>query len=161
MTTLDRRLAVLGAALAVTGAAIAVYLTLVKLAGQLPACGPLRGCETVATSAYSEVLGIPVAVPGVGLSLLIAATQLTWWRTADRRALVAAYGLGLAGLVVVGYLTWLELFVIGAVCVWCVSYAITIVLGWVVAAIAIRVSAGGRIGGRGVTLRDSASSTRR
>jgi uncharacterized membrane protein len=135
-----RRAALLGAVLALAAVAISGYLTAVKLAGELPACGPLRGCETVATSPYSEILGIPVAVFGVMLSLAIAALQLAWWWTGDRRALLGAYGLGLAGVVVVGYLTALELFVIHAVCAWCAAYAGVVVAGWLVAALAVRRS---------------------
>ncbi len=41
--------------------------------------------------------------------------------------------MGLLGLLAVIYLTYLELFVIEAVCVWCVSYAVTVVGGWLVA----------------------------
>ena len=58
----------------------------------------------------------------------------------DRRALLALYGLGLLGVIFVAYLTYLELFVIGAVCVWCASYAITILAGWLIAAVAVRRS---------------------
>jgi uncharacterized membrane protein len=134
------RSAIAAVVLAAAGAAIASYLTIVKLAGELPACGPVHGCETVATSAYSEILGIPVAALGLGLSGAIAVLQLVWWRAGDHRALVSAYALGLLGIVVVGYLTYLELFVIGAVCVWCASYAVTIVVGWLVAAVALRGS---------------------
>jgi len=135
-----RRAGLLGALLAAFGAAIAGYLTVVKLAGELPVCGPLHGCETVATSPYSEILGIPVAIFGVGLSLAIVALDLAWWRTGDRRALLGAYGLGLAGVVVVGYLTALELFVIHAVCAWCAAYAGLMVLGWLSTAVAMRRS---------------------
>jgi uncharacterized membrane protein len=137
-TAAPRRPAVAGILLALAGAAVASYLTVVKLAGELPVCGPLRGCETVATSSYSELGGVPTAAFGVGLSLLLAGAQLLWWRRGDRRGLMAAYGVGLAGVVVVAYLTYLELFVIGAVCAWCVAYAITIVGGWIVAALALR-----------------------
>jgi len=42
--------------------------------------------------------------------------------------------------VAVAYLTYLELFVIGAVCVWCVAYAVTVVAGWVGAALALRAT---------------------
>ena len=128
----------IGAALAIVGAAIAAYLTVVKLGGGLPACGPIRGCDTVATSSYSEVFGVPLAVLGVAISSAIALLQLAWWRRHDRRALLASYGLGLAGVVVIGYLTYLELFVIGAVCVWCVTYAVTVVAGWAAAALELR-----------------------
>ncbi len=53
----------------------------------------------------------------------------------DRRALYVAYGLGLAGIIAVVYLTYLELVVIEAICVWCVTYALTIVAGWILAAV--------------------------
>jgi uncharacterized membrane protein len=138
MTAAPRRLGIAGILIALAGAAIAGYLTLVKLAGELPICGPLHGCETVATSSYSELGGIPTAAFGVGLSLLLAGAQLRWWRLGDRRGARVAYGIGLAGLVVVAYLTYLELFVIGSVCVWCVAYAVTIVGGWIAAALALR-----------------------
>lgn len=128
----------LAAIVALLGLAVAGYLTLVKLAGQLPACGPLQGCETVALSQYSAVAGIPVALLGAAFSGLEALLQITWWRRGARPALIAAYGLGLFGLVVVAYLTYLELFVIGAVCVWCVAYAATVVVGWAIAALALR-----------------------
>jgi uncharacterized membrane protein len=62
-----------------------------------------------------------------------------WWRRGDRRALLVAYGLGLFGVLFVAYLTYLELFVIHAVCVWCVGYAVTVVVGWLIAGAALRV----------------------
>jgi uncharacterized membrane protein len=127
-----------GAAVALVGVAVATYLWAVKLAGELPACGPLRGCESVALSPYSDVAGIPVALLGVGFSLVVLALNVVWWRRRDRRALLGAYGIGLVGIIFVGYLTYLELAVIGAVCVWCVAYAVTVVAGWFVAALALR-----------------------
>ena len=48
--------------------------------------------------------------------------------------------MGLLGLLAVAYLTYLELFVIGAICVWCVGYAVTIVLGFVATILALRAS---------------------
>jgi len=41
------------------------------------------------------------------------------------------YAQGLAGVVVVLYLRYLELFVIHAICAWCVAYGATIVFGWI------------------------------
>lgn len=142
-----RRAGLLAAVLAGAGLAISAYLTSVKLAGELPVCGPLKGCETVALSSYSEILGMPVALLGAGFSALVLILALAWWRAGDRRALLATYGLGLFGILFVAYLTYLELFVIHAVCVWCVGYAVTVVAGWIVAAWAVRASAGGDTAG--------------
>jgi uncharacterized membrane protein len=128
------------AGLALAGLAIATYLALTRLSGGLPVCGPLHGCETVALSSYSEIFGIPVAVFGVVFSIVLVAFALAWWRGGDRRALLGLYGLGLLGVLFVGYLTYLELFVIGAVCVWCAGYALTVLAGWILVALALRRS---------------------
>lgn len=117
-------------ALAVTGLAIAAYLLATRILGEPPACGPVKGCETVAASEYATLFGVPVALFGVGFSALLATACMAWWRRADRRALYASYGLGLAGMIAVAYLTYLEVFVIGAICVWCAGYAATIVATW-------------------------------
>ncbi len=126
--------------LAVIGLLIAAYLAGTRLSGGLPVCGPLHGCETVALSSYSELFGIPVALFGCGYSIVLVGLSLTWWRRADRWALLGLYGLGLLGVLFVAYLTYLELFVIGAICVWCAGYALTIVSGWLIAALALRGS---------------------
>jgi uncharacterized membrane protein len=120
------------------GVVISGYLVVVRALGELPACGPVRGCETVTTSAYSTVLGIPVAVLGLGLSVVLVGCAFLWWRRADRRPLLAAYGLLLLATLVVAYLTYLELFVIHAVCAWCVSYAIATVTSLALAGLALR-----------------------
>ena len=122
-------------AVALAGLAIASYLFVVRVLGEAPACGPVKGCDTVAASEYATVAGIPVALFGVVFSIALVGACLAWWRRADRRALYVAYGLGLAGIIAVVYLTYLELFVIEAICVWCVSYAVTIVAGWVATAV--------------------------
>ena len=126
--------------LALAGFAIASYLLAVRLLGGAPACGPVKGCETVATSEYATLFGLPLALYGVGFSMALVAACGVWWRRAERRALYAAYALGLAGIMAVAYLTYLEIFVIEAICVWCVSYALTIVAGWAGAVLATRLT---------------------
>ncbi len=113
---------------------------MVRAAGETAVCGPSHGCETVASSEYSEILGIPVALLGLVFSLVLVALAATWWRHADRRALLAAYGILLLGTLFVAYLTYLELFVIEAICVWCVSFAVTVVVAMVIAGIAMNRS---------------------
>ena len=135
------RLGLVLSVLALAGLGIATYLLAVRVLGEAPACGPIKGCETVAASEYATIAGIPVALFGVLFSVVLLGACLAWWRRADRRALYAAYGLGLAGILAVLYLTYLELFVIEAICVWCVSYALTILAGWLgVAIVAWRTS---------------------
>jgi uncharacterized membrane protein len=121
------------AALDLVGLAIASYLSSVELRGELPNCGPLHGCEQVALSEYSRIGGVPVAVFGVVLSLILLSLAIAWWRTNDGRLLAAHYGLSLLGVVFEIYFTYLELFVIGAVCVWCASYGVSLVARFLVA----------------------------
>jgi uncharacterized membrane protein len=125
--------AIVLAILDVIGLGIASYLSFVELRGELPSCGPLRGCEQVALSEYSRIGGVPVAVFGVGLSLVLLSLAIVWWRTNDGRLLAAHYGLSLLGVVFEIYFTYLELFVIGAVCVWCASYGVSLVARFLVA----------------------------
>ena len=121
------------AVLDLCGLAIASYLSVVELGGGVPVCGPLKGCEQVALSEYSRIGGIPVAVYGVALSLVLLTLAITWWRTNLYGLLLAHYGLSLAGVVFEVYFLYLELFVIQAVCVWCTSYGLSLVLRFVIA----------------------------
>ena len=130
------RTAAVLAVIAGIGATIALYLTVVKLTGGVPTCGPLAGCETVQTSSYSTLFGIPISVFGLGYQLTMLALVLGWWRTGDRRALLGAYLLGLTGVFVVAYLVYLQVAVIGAICTWCMGFDTTIVLGFIGAVIA-------------------------
>ncbi len=123
------------AVLDVIGLTIASYLSVVELQGGVPVCGPLKGCETVATSEYSRIAGIPVAVFGVLLSLVLLSLALAWWRTDIYALLLAHYGLSLAGVIFEIYFLYVQLFLIGAVCVWCTSYGLSLILRFLIALI--------------------------
>lgn len=127
---------------ALAGLGISGYLLGVRLFGEAPVCGPSAGCEIVQQSKYSVVLGIPVAAWGSALSLAVVLLAARWWRAADRRSLLAAYVALLAGTLAVAVLTYLELFVIHAVCAWCASYAAVTVASMVTAGIALGRTAG-------------------
>ena len=108
------------AVVALIGLGIATYLTIVHYAGGAPVCAIAHGCETVQKSRYAEFAGIPVAVLGLlgYVALLISLAKDTEaFRTAS--AFIALAGLGFSG-----YLTYLELFTIHAICIWCVGSAI-------------------------------------
>jgi uncharacterized membrane protein len=121
------------AVLDVLGLAIASYLSVVELAGAAPVCGPIKGCEEVARSEYSRIGGVPVAVFGVGLSLILLTLAVAWWRTDLYGLLLAHYGLSLAGVIFEVYFMYVQVFVIHAVCIWCTSYGVSLILRFVVA----------------------------
>lgn len=115
------------AALDIVGLAIAAYLSVVELQGGVPVCGPIKGCEEVARSEYSRIGGVPVAVFGVALSLVLLTLAIAWWRTDLYALLLAHYGLSLAGVLFEAYFMYLQVFVIGAVCIWCTSYGLSLI----------------------------------
>ncbi len=110
----DRILRAILIALSLLGAGVAGYVLLVRStdAGLLCSTG---GCETVQSSDYAEVLGVPVAALGLVGYLLIGAAAT--FRGPLARTMVAALALGAAAFS--GYLLVLQLAVIDAVCDWC------------------------------------------
>ena len=122
------------AALDLVGLLIAGYLTIVELpAGGVPVCGPIKGCEEVALSEYSRIGGVPVAFFGVVLSVALLGLALAWWKTDIYGLLLAHYGLSLVGVLFDGYFLYLQVFVIQAVCVWCVMYEVSLLLRFLIA----------------------------
>jgi uncharacterized membrane protein len=116
------RAAAIGVALA--GLGIAGYLTAVHYAGGTPVCAVSHGCTTVQQSDYAALAGVPVAVLGLlgYVAILFSlARDGEAWRTAS------AF-LSLAGLAFSGWLTWVEVGVLHAICIWCVGSAICMAL---------------------------------
>jgi len=117
------------AALAFAGVFLAIYLTLYKLGaiGEL-ACS-VGDCETVNLSRWSRFLGLPVAAWGAGFYAVLFAVAMagTTDRLAeDPRVSLALVALTGWGVLFSGWLTYLELFVIHAICMWCVVSAILV-----------------------------------
>jgi uncharacterized membrane protein len=113
-----RRIATFAAAF---GIGVATYIAIAEAGGDAPAClAGGGGCEKVSESSHSELLGVNVAVLGiVGYVLLLAAALLR-----GDSARMAGFGLALFGFGFSVYLTYLELFVIDAICQWCVASAV-------------------------------------
>lgn len=127
--------AVILAVLDVIGLLIALYLSVVELNNGVPVCGPIKGCEEVARSEYSRIGGIPVAVFGVALSLVLLTLAIAWWRTDLYALLLAHYGLSLAGVIFEAYFLYIQVVVIGAICIWCTSYGVSLIARFVIALI--------------------------
>lgn len=118
-------------ALAVVGILDSLYLSYVKIAHAKPFCAGLGDCDTVNSSPYSVFLGVPIAYLGV----LMYATLfvLSYWgpRLPEPLATYApllVMAMAFGGVLYSAYLTYLELYVIEAICIYCVISAVVITL---------------------------------
>ena len=115
--------------LALVGLVDSIYLAVLKLTNQLAACGSLGDCESVNNSMYSEVAGVPIALLGAAAyGLILGAVWMdrpeSPWSEVARYAF---FGLTLVGVLYSAYLTYVEVFVLRAVCPYCVVSAVVMV----------------------------------
>ena len=123
--------------LSVIGLGISAYLLYVTTSGTEAVCGPLGDCSTVQSSHYSELFGVlPVGLIGVvGFGAILVTWGVGKFSDSQRTASVVRllFWLTVAGTFFSLYLTFLEPFVIGATCSWCLASAILITaLLWLV-----------------------------
>jgi uncharacterized membrane protein len=134
----------MGAALlSLLGLFVSAYLYLYKIGriGTL-ACGT-GGCETVQASVWSRVGGVEVALIGVigyAVLLLVSLASLQPSLVARRWPALLLASLAGIGVCFTAYLTYLELFVIHAICRWCVGSAVIMLSVFVVSLLALRSS---------------------
>lgn len=122
----QQRLWLAVALLALAGIGMSAYLTMTHFADKPIVCAGLGSCATVQDSEYATFLGMPVALLGLGAyatigALALLAPRFSW-------AAIAAFGVAFGGLLYSVYLTYIELAVIDAICLWCVGSAINITL---------------------------------
>ena len=111
-------------AIALVGLGIATYLTVVHYTGGAPVCAIAHGCETVQKSHYSKLFGIPVALLG-GLAYLAILASLT---REDEAFRTAGAVVAIVGVAFSAWLTFVEVFKLHAICIWCVGSAICMAL---------------------------------
>jgi uncharacterized membrane protein len=137
------------ALLSLAGFFISAYLYLYKIGkiGTL-ACGT-GGCETVQLSQWSRFGGLEVSLIGLlGYALLLGLTLVALQHPPSSRSWPMTLLLILSGLGVAftGYLTYLELFVIHAICRWCIASAAIICAIFILAVLEHQRPAPGREG---------------
>jgi uncharacterized membrane protein len=118
--------------LSVIGLGVAIYLTFIETTNAKAVCGPVGDCNAVQASRFAKLFGIvPVGLLGAAgyIAILVA-----WFLGKSGRgrlaqlAPVAIFGMALFGVLFSIYLTYIELFVIHAVCIWCLSSAVIMAL---------------------------------
>jgi uncharacterized membrane protein len=122
----------------IIGLGVAGYLAYIEMQAIPAVCGPVGDCNAVQSSTYARLFGVlPIGVLGVaGYLAIVAAWLWAHFRTdwlADLAPL-ALFGMTLFGTIFSIYLTYLELFVIHAVCIWCLSNAVIMAVLLILAA---------------------------
>lgn len=121
--SLSRRLLYVLILLGVVGFGISGYLAWAHYDDSVLVCA-IGGCETVQASRYSTIGQVPIAL--LGMAMFAALTLLAGLRLLPAPPLghetltLVAWGMLLAGILYYLYLTYVELFVLHAICQWCV-----------------------------------------
>ena len=120
------------AAFGLLGLGVSIYMAYVETTNTAAVCGPIGDCNTVQQSSYAVLFGlIPIGVLGVlGYAAILIAWSGTQLGRGQLRSLseAALFGMALFGTLFSIYLTFLEPFVIGATCAWCLTSGVSITL---------------------------------
>lgn len=116
--------------LSVIGLGTALYLTFVETSNANAFCGPVGDCNAVQKSPYAMLFGfLPVGLLGaIGYISLIS--LWIYQRLNNRKpfAWILIWAFSIFGVIFSIYLTFLEPFVIGATCMWCITSAVVMTL---------------------------------
>jgi len=114
----ERAVRTVAALLALAGIGVATYIAVAEAGGGAPQClAGGHGCQVAADSSYSHLAGVNVAVLGIAGYALLLLCALAGGDVAR----VAGMAIAIVGFGYSAYLTYVELFVIDAICEWCVA----------------------------------------
>lgn len=103
----------------------AAYLSLEHFLGRVPPCSIVEGCEQVTTSVYSIIAGVPVALLGAVFYLTVLVLSIVYLDTKRNGPLTFAACLTIIGFVASLAFVYIQLFVIHAICIYCMFSALT------------------------------------
>ena len=118
------RLQLAAIGISVAGVAISIYLTFLHYAGVEPACvtsGPVN-CEAVLASPYAVIFGSSIPTSALGVAWF-GASAVVWAR--PRGWIQLAWSA--VGLVAALYLVYIEIVLVGAICLWCTAAHVLVV----------------------------------
>ena len=125
MLKINKTLAIVFLALAIVGFLVSTYLTIEHFLGEIPPCSITSGCETVLTSKWSAILGIPVALLGAFYFLTQLVLTTTYLKNRNPKPMFWAMRFSILGLVSAIWFISLQLFVIKEICFYCMIADIT------------------------------------
>ncbi len=124
-------------ALAIVGLAVSIYMTVYKITSNNKMCLGSGDCATVNSSRYSEVNGIPVAALGVVgyaaiLAVLLLEKRISFFK---ENGSLLLFGMALTGFLFTLWLIYVEIFLIYALCPFCLVSQITMTAIFILAVI--------------------------
>ncbi len=120
-----RRLATVLVVVSVLGFADATYLTVEHYRGVVPTCAIVGGCETVLTSPYSEVFGIPVALFGALYYLAIFIGSFLFLDIKKDVVIIWTARATVCGILASAYFFFVQAFTLHSWCLYCIGSIIT------------------------------------
>jgi uncharacterized membrane protein len=124
----------------IIGLLVSIYLVFIKFFPTSTLCVGAGGCDVVNTSVYSEIAGIPIAALGALAYAFVLALLLLESKNSfvEQWGPLVIFGVALAGTIYSAYLTYIELEVLHAVCPYCVTSAVAMLLLFAAATVRLR-----------------------
>ncbi len=129
---------------ALLGFADASYLTIEHYKGVVPPCTIVTGCETVLTSSYATVVGIPVSLLGAIFYLVVLIGIFTFIESKKTKLLKWALLFTVFGLLSTLWFLYVQAFILGAFCLYCLGSAISSIVLFVTACVVFKKYSIGR-----------------
>ncbi|MEK7151791.1 MAG: vitamin K epoxide reductase family protein [Patescibacteria group bacterium] len=103
----------------------AAYLAVQHYTTGILPCYVFTGCDKVISSSYAVILGIPVSLIGAIYYLAIAISALLYIDVGYKKALNVLKNLPIAGFLATLWFLFLQIFIIRAICFYCMISAVT------------------------------------
>lgn len=118
---------------ALLGFADATYLTIEHYLGRIPPCSIVAGCDTVLTSQYSSILGIPVSLLGSIFYFLVLIGIFSYIESRKTGLMKWSLILTIPGFLFSLWFVYIQIFTLGSYCLYCLASAATSTLLFVAA----------------------------
>ena len=135
------KIAVAFALISFVGLIDATYLAAKFFLGESPACSLLKGCESVTTSEYAVLFGVPVALLGAVYYGCMLIGTFVYFDTKKESVLRVLSFFTIVGLIASAWFMYLQLFVLYALCLYCIASAASSTLLFILGIIILLITA--------------------
>jgi uncharacterized membrane protein len=117
--------------LVLIGVADAAYLSAIHYYQADPGCSLITGCDAVLSSEFAVILGVPLAYGGLIYYLVLLSGMLTYYQYETKKALHATLLVNVMGFLFSLWLIYVQAFILGAFCQYCLISALITTLALV------------------------------